>query len=515
MAKTIHPPVFITSAVLIILFVLAGIFFTESFTGVVDVINGSINSYLGWFLILTISILLLFVIYLGFSGFGDYRLAPDDSKPQYSFFSWIAMLFSAGMGIGLLFYGVAEPILHYSQPPVGQGGTVEAAKNAMDFTFLHWGIHAWATYIIMGLGIAYFTYRKGYPLSIRYMFYPLFKNKIYGVLGDVIDVLAVLGTMFGLATSLGLGAMQINSGLKHLFDIPVSVAVQIIIISIVSLMALASVVSGVNRGVKWLSIFNICAGGVLLMYVIFFGPTAFIFKSYLQNIGHFLQNFFHLSFWNAAYVDIDWQSKWTLFYWSWWIAWSPYVGMFIARISRGRTIREFIVGVLLVPSLLSFLWVTAFGSTSIWMDLNGNSAIVEAVRENISTALFEFLSTFPMGYIFSGLAIIVIVSFFVTSSDSGSLVIDMITAGGLPDPPKIQRIFWAILAGLVAATLLVGGGLVALQTAALSMALPFSIVMLLICYSLYRGLKNEELAGLEEVKQENKKTWKSKQKQDA
>lgn len=494
MAKTINPPVFLISAALIIGFVVVGIVYTEAFESFVTKVNTAINMHMGWFLVVCVTLFLIFVVWLALSRWGGVRLSSDNSKPQYSFFVWLSMLFSAGMGIGLLFYGVAEPILHYSQPAVGEGNNIEAAKNAMDMAFLHWGFHAWATYIVMGLGIAYFTYRKGYPLSIRYIFYPLLKNRVYGWPGHMIDILAVFGTLFGVATSLGLGAMQVNSGLSHLTDIPYNTMVQIVLIALITMIAMISVVSGVNRGIKWLSVSNIVLGGFLLFFVVAFGPTVFIFKAFIQNTGHYLQNFIELSLWNSAFIDSDWQSKWTIFYWSWWIAWSPYVGMFIARVSRGRTIREFVAGVLLIPSILSFAWMTAFGSTGILMDLGGDSSIVDAANANISTALFEFLGIFPLAAILSGLGIIVIVSFFVTSSDSGSLVIDMITAGGHPDPPRIQRIFWSILEGTTAATLLIGGGLIALQTAALCMALPFSIVMLFICYSLYKGLKSEEQA---------------------
>lgn len=493
MRKQINPPVFFTAAGLIILVVFLGVAFTESFEKGVEVVNNSINHYFGWFLIICVSIFLVYVVILMTGKYGDLRLSSDGSEPKYSFFTWLAMLFSAGMGIGLLFYGVAEPMLHYANPPVGQGETVAAAQTAMDFSFLHWGLHAWATYIIIGLSVAYFSYRKGYPLSIRYIFYPVFGNRIYGGVGHAIEIFAVLGTLFGVATSLGLGAMQINRGLNFLWGIDYSIVVQVILITIITLMAMTSVITGVNKGIKWLSVFNITMGGLLLLFVIIAGPTVFILKSFFQNTGHFLQNFINLSLWNQSFNSGDWQSKWTIFYWSWWIAWSPYVGIFIARISKGRTIREFIVGVLFIPTLFSFLWLTAFGSTGIHQHLGGNTGVLDAVQDNITTALFKFLEPFPMTALVSFLATVVIITFFVTSSDSGSLVIDMITSGGSPDPPIVQRIFWSLLEGIVAAVLLIGGGLIALQTAAISMGLPFAFILLILCYSLHKSLKTEDV----------------------
>ncbi len=494
MSHQVNYPVFLVSAALVILLVLMGVLYTETLEEIIGIVNEGINTYFGWFLILSVSIFLVFVIYIMFSRYGNVRLSPDDSKPRYSFFAWLAMLFSAGMGIGLLFYGVAEPMMHYAEPPMGAGETEEAATLAMDFSFLHWGLHAWATYIIIGLSVAYFSYRRGYPLSIKYIFYPVFGNRIYGPVGHTIEILAIIGTLFGVATSLGLGAMQINAGLDYLFGIEPSTFVQIVLIGIITLIALASVASGVNRGIKWLSVFNVNVGAFLLLFVILVGPTIFILQAFLQNIGNFLDNFISLSLWNQAFVktDVDWQSAWTIFYWSWWIAWSPYVGIFIARISKGRTIKEFIAGVLFIPTLFSFLWLTAFGSTGIFFEMENEVGIIPAIQEEIEAGLYVFLEQFPLSTIVSILATIVIVSFFVTSSDSGSLVIGMIASGGASDPPLLQRIFWAIIQGSVAAVLLLGGGLVALQTAAISMGLPFAAVLLILCYSLYKELKTED-----------------------
>lgn len=491
--RSINPPVFYTSAGLLFALVLGAVFFTGPFEQGVNVVNDGINQYFGWFLIMSVTVFLIFSIYLLVSKYGKLRLSPDDSKPRYSFISWLAMLFSAGMGIGLMFYGVAEPLLHYAKPPMGAGETVAAAKTAMDVSFLHWGLHAWATYIVIGLAIAYLSYRKGYPLSIRYVFYPIFGKKIYGWVGHTIDILAVLGTLFGVSTSLGLGAMQINTGLNYFAGLVQSHTVQMIIIGVVTAMAMASVISGVDRGIKWLSTFNLSLAGILLLFVIVAGPTVFILKAFFQNIGHFMQDFIGLSLWNQAFAGGDWQSKWTIFYWSWWIAWSPYVGIFIARISKGRTIRQFIAGVLFVPTVFSFLWLTAFGSTGIRQHLMGTGQLLQTVTDNITTALFEFFQPFPLATLISLLATILIITFFVTSSDSGSFVIDMITSGGHENPPVKLKVFWSVLEGAVAAVLLLGGGLVALQTATISLGLPFAVVLLLLCYSLMKALKTEKV----------------------
>ncbi|MGM5485150.1 MAG: BCCT family transporter [Nanobdellota archaeon] len=491
--KDINPPVYYTSAALILLVVALGVTMTDAFESSAKAINDSINSGFGWFLTISVTFFLAFSLYLLFSKYGSLRLSPDNSKPKHSFMTWLAMLFSAGMGIGLLFYGVAEPVLHYAKPPAGSGETVAAAQTAMDFSFLHWGFHAWATYIVIGLAIAYFSYRKGYPLSIRYAFYPVFGNKIYGWTGHIIEILAVMGTLFGVSTSLGLGAMQVNSGLSFLTGIPNSTFVQVIIIAGITAMALTSVVSGINKGMKWISTFNISIGALLLLFVIIAGPTVFILKAFIQNMGHFFQDIIGLSLWNQAFDGGDWQNKWTIFYWSWWIAWSPYVGIFIARISKGRTIREFIAGVLFVPSVFSFLWLTAFGSTGIRQHLLGDPHVLNAVQENITTALFQFLHHFPLTEVVSIVTTIVIITFFVTSSDSGSFVIDMITSGGSPNPPVKSKVFWSLLEGTVAAVLLLGGGLVALQTATVSMGLPFAIVLIILCYSLHKTLKTENV----------------------
>ncbi|MEL0016672.1 MAG: BCCT family transporter, partial [Rhodospirillales bacterium] len=370
--------------------------------------------------------------------------------------------------------------------------TVGAAKNAMLFTYFHWGFQAWATYIIVGLSLAYFAFRQGLPLTIRSSLYPLIGEKIYGPIGSVVDVFAVLGTMFGVATSLGIGVTQVNAGLNYLFGVAISPEVQVLLIAAITVMATLSVITGLNGGIRRLSELNMVLAIFLLLFVLLSGPTAALLGAFVQNVGNYLGNFVPLTFNVYAYEPNEWIGDWTLFYWGWWISWSPFVGMFIARISRGRTIREFILGVLFVPAGFTFLWLSIFGNSALFIELSETGGeITSAVLSDMPTALYVFLEHLPFAPVICLLATLLIVTFFVTSSDSGSLVIDIITSGGNENPPVWQRIFWAISEGVVASVLLLAGGLGALQTAAISSALPFSIVMIFICVGLYRALQVE------------------------
>lgn len=488
----VHPTVFGVSVLLIVGFVFLTLVNLDTTESLFTAIKLQITKRFGWLLILIVQGFLLFCVYLALSRFSSIRLGGPEARPDFSRPTWFAMLFSAGMGIGLLFYGVAEPIQHYAHPPGIPGETGTAAMRAMDITFLHWGFHAWSIYALVGLALGYFSYNRGLPLTIRSAFYPLLGDRIYGWLGTAIDVMAVVATLFGVATSLGYGVTQINAGLNFLFGVPVDSEVQILLIFGITMLATASVVSGLNYGIRRLSELNLAAALVLLVFVLILGPSLFLLKSFVQNTGHYLQNLMMLGSWTATYkTDSDWQSNWTLFYWTWWVAWSPFVGMFIARISRGRTIREFLLGVLLVPSILTFVWFSVFGGSAIFIDMQGVGAIATAVNENLPTALFKLLEYYPLASITSGLAIILVFVFFITSSDSGSLVIDIITAGGHQDPPVAQRIFWALTEGVVAAVLLAGGGLLALQTAAIITGLPFALVMVMMCVGLYRAFNDE------------------------
>jgi choline/glycine/proline betaine transport protein len=487
-------PVFFISAGLIILVCVYGVGFSAHAAVTFNAVQNWLVTNFGWFYMACIAFFFGFVIYLAFSKFAHIKLGPDDSEPDYSYLSWFAMLFSAGMGIGLLFFGVSEPLTHFAQPPVGIAGTTQAANRAMEITFFHWGLQAWSVYIVVGLSLAYFSFRHGLPLSVRSALYPLIGNRIYGPIGHAVDIFAVLGTMFGVATSLGLGVMQVNAGLSFMFDIEISIFVQIMLIVFITGLATISVVAGLDAGIRRLSELNLMLAIVMLVFILLAGPTATLLSALVQNVGGYLSSMVDMTFNLYAYEPKEWMGDWTLFYWGWWISWSPFVGMFIARISRGRTIREFISGVLLVPAGFTFLWLSFFGNTALTMELADSSIqLLDAALTDSPTALFVMLEQLPWPGLMSLVATLLIMTFFVTSSDSGSLVIDIITSGGNEDPPVWQRIFWAITEGVVAAALLLAGGLSALQTAAISSALPFAFVMLFMCFGLYKGLNSETI----------------------
>ncbi|MCC9135789.1 BCCT family transporter [Pontibacter silvestris] len=488
----VNGPVFWSSIIILIISIALVLTFREGAEAFFSDIQASVTSSMGWLFILSVNIFVGFCLYMAFGKFGSIRLGGKEAKPEFSTSSWFAMLFSAGMGIGLLFWSIAEPVNHFQTPPMGEPGTPAAARQAMNFTFLHWGFHAWAIYALVGLSLAYFTYSRKLPLTVRSVFYPFLGERIHGIIGDIIDILAVLATLFGLATSLGLGVKQVAAGLHHVFPaISSDINTQVMLIAGITAIATVSVVTGVDKGVRILSEWNIRIALLVLVAVLLLGPTVFILGSYVQNTGSYIGNFLQLSFWNEAYSTRNWQGGWTVFYWAWWISWAPFVGIFIARVSKGRTIREFVLGVLIVPSLLSFLWMTAFGSTALRDVLTGGTAISEAVATDISTALFVFFEQLPFSTVLSIIGIILVAGFFVTSSDSGSLVVDSLTSGGRADSPVGIRIFWALAEGAVAAVLLVGGGLQALQTAVIITGLPFALILLVMCYSLYRGLSEE------------------------
>jgi choline/glycine/proline betaine transport protein len=484
----IHPWVFFTSAFLIIGSVTLAVIFQASVGDLFEMIQNSIATGAGWFFIMTMNLILVFVLILMVSRYGDIRIGGSDAKPEFSTLGWFAMLFSAGMGIGLLFYSVAEPMFHFVSFPRAEPGTAEAARWAMDLTFLHWGFHPWAVYTMVGLALAFFAFNKGLPLSIRSVFYPVLGEKIHGAAGNVIDILATVATLFGVATSLGLGVQQVNAGLGHLFGLDQNPTVQVILIAGITALATWSVLAGLSAGIRRLSEINLFVAGLLCLFVLIVGPTLFIFKAFGENLGHYLQFLPRLATWNETYEASSWQHSWTVFYWGWWIAWSPFVGMFIARVSYGRKIRDFIMGVLFVPSLITFAWLTIFGNSALNVEMLGAGGIARIAQENMPVALFTLLQNFPFDFVTSLLTVAVIVTFFVTSSDSGSMVIDIITAGGNPDPPRLQRLFWALVEGAVAAALLIGGGLVALQTAAITTGLPFALVLIFMIYSLRKGL---------------------------
>lgn len=500
-----NPPVFLISGAVILIVLAFGVIFPVGFGSFANALLGWITTYFGWFYILSVSFFLIFVVWLMFTRWGNVRLGPDDSRPEYGTVSWFAMLFTAGMGIGLVYYGVAEPISHFSSPPTGKGGTEMAATHAMNYTFYHWGLHPWAVYIVLGLSIAYFHFRKGLPMKPAAAFYPLIGDRIYGPIGHAIDILAVFGTVFGLATSIGIGAQQIGSGLNTIFAVPDSTLVQVIIIGVVEVVAIGSIMLGIDAGIRRLANINMWLAVVLCAFVFLVGPTLFLLQSLAGNIGYYAQNLIGTSFTIfSSGKGAAWQADWTLFYWGWWISWSPFVGMFIARISYGRTIRQFIVGALVAPTGASFVWFVVFGDTGLHSLLTGGDKAL--ANADSSNALFVLLQQLPVAGIItvaaSVLGIIVVTLFFATSSDSGSLVVDMLTNGGDPNPIWQQRLFWAIMEGVVAAVLLIAGAAVggnplsALQAASVSAGLPFCFVLLVMCFSLVKALRQENVPSI-------------------
>ncbi|UZD21515.1 BCCT family transporter [Algoriphagus halophytocola] len=487
--KSIQPWVFFPSAGLILIFVTLTLIFQESVGTLFENIQATISKDFGWLYVIAVNVVLVFCIYLGFGRYKNIRLGGPDSKPEFSTWAWLSMLFNAGIGLVLMFYAVAEPISHFSNPPYGEAGTLAAANNALNLSYLHWGLHGWGVYALMGLAIAFFTYNRGLPLGVRWILYPLLGDKLKGPIGHLIDTMAVVATMFGLATTLGLGIQHINSGMNYLFGVPDSPQVQVILIGIITICATISVVSGLHNGIQLLSKIASIMAIILMAFMLIVGPTLFIIGSTVQSTGFYLQSLIGTSTWMEIYRGTHWMDSWTFFYWAWWFAWAPFVGLFIARISKGRTIREFILGVLLGPTAASIIWISIFGSTAFHIELFGPGGISEAVQENINTGLYSLLQMFPLPYLSILFVVIAGVIFFVTSSDSGSLVIDFITSGGKDDTPVKLRIFWALIEGAVAAVLVLGGGLVALQTGSLVTGLPVCVLMLLVCYAVNKALK--------------------------
>ena len=502
-----NPPVFIISLIVIIGVVLLGALIPNTFGNVAQGVLNFIYTYFGWFLILAVTFFLIFVVVLAFTRYGRVKLGPDDSRPEFSTLSWFAMLFTAGMGIGLVYFGVSEPVADFTSPPVGEGGTPAAAQQAMNYTYFHWLLHPWAIYIVFALSLAYFSFRRGLPLRPASAFYPLIGDRIYGWLGNTIDIIAVFGTLFGLTTSLGFGAQQVNAGLATLFGVPNTAGVQMLLIAAITLVAATSVVLGVDKGVRNLALINMWLAFGLALFVFFVGPTLYILQSLPTAIGYYLQNLVGTSFnmFTSNEGAQEWQASWTLFYWAWWTSWAPFVGMFIARVSYGRTLRQFVMGVLFAPAGVSAAWFVIFGGTGIQYILTGNGGgLADASTD---TAMFVLLDQLPIASFLSVaasvLAIIVVILFFATSSDSGSLVIDILTNGGDPNPVWFQRLMWAVLEGVVAAILLGAGAatggdaLGALQAAAVASGLPFTVILIFMCIGLALGLRDERLPGIQ------------------
>lgn len=484
------PAVFIISTSLLSAIVLIGMF-APSFLGTITAsIQSYITDYFGWYYLIVVTCFLLVCFYLFLTPVGRIKLGKNDDKPDFSRGSWLAMLYSAGMGIGLVFYGAAEPISHFAiNSPTNQEGTAQGIKDTLRFTFFHWGFHAWAVYAIVGLVIGYFMFRKKEPAVISATLKPVLGDKVYGKTGTIINVLAILSTVFGIATTLGFGALQINGGLSYLFDIPVSFSIQLVIILIVSVLFILSAVSGLGKGIKILSNTNMVLAFSLLLLVFFIGPSLSNLNLLTDSIGSYLHNLPRMSFRMAPLnpEGRQWFNDWTIFYWAWWIAWSPFVGIFIARISKGRTIREFVLNVLLVPSIMSFIWFTIFGGTAIQVEIEGTSVS----KLNLEQLLFGVFDQLPLGTVMSFIAILLVIIFFITSADSGTFVLGMMSTNGLQNPPNQVKVIWGVMLSAIALVLLNSGGLIGLQNAMIIAALPFSIIMILMTISLFISLNKE------------------------
>ncbi len=484
----VNPNVFLGTVIIIALFLAVVVIAPSSFELLTQHLKQWITDSFSWFYVLSVAFFLILLIYIACSSIGRIKLGPDHSQPEYGNGSWFAMLFTAGMGIGLMFFGVAEPVMHYVNPPSGDAQTIDAAQQALRVTFFHWGLHAWAIYAVVGLALAYFAYRHNLPLKTRSALYPLIGKKIYGPWGDSIDIFATIGTVFGVATSLGFGVTQINSGLHYLLGIEQSTHIQVLLIIFVSILASLSVFLGLDKGVKRLSELNLVLALILLVFVFIAGPSIYLLQTTIQNTGQYISNLFTMTFNLYAYQPNGWIGGWTILYWAWWISWSPFVGMFIARVSRGRTIREFIVGVLLIPTGFTIIWMGFLGNAALFSIIQEHqTTLIQAVQQDSSVALFEFLGHLPWSGVMNVIATILVILFFVTSADSGALVTDYLTAK-TDNSPTWQRLFWTVLMAVLAIILLLAGGLAALQSSIIMSALPFTVVMLLMSWGLIKAL---------------------------
>jgi glycine betaine transporter len=480
------------SIALVLLVVLVGALVPSEFARGATALLGLTTQRFGWFFLVATFGFLLFALYLAFGPHGAVRLGADDDEPEYSTISWFAMLFSAGMGIGLVFWGVAEPLSHFTTPPQGAAsGTPEAARLAMRYAFFHWGLHAWGIYAVIALAIAYFSFRRGYSGLISSTFVPLLGDRARGPIGKLIDTLAVLATAFGVATSLGLGTLQINGGLAHLLGVPIGLGPQLAIIAVVTVLYLASAMTGLDRGIRILSNVNLAVAVTLLVVTLAVGPTSFLFDVLTTTLGDYLGGLVPMSLRLTPFRGGAWVQDWTLFYWAWWIAWAPFVGTFIARVSRGRTVREFVLGVLLAPSLFGFLWFAVFGGTALHLEMFGDAGLATAASEDMTRTLFITLEQLPLGAILATVATVLIITFFVTSADSATFVLGMLTSDGSLNPSNRVKLVWGLLQSSIAAVLLAAGGLNGLQTASIIAAAPFSVIMVLMCVSLLRALGEE------------------------
>lgn len=510
--RGVNPHATLISAGVVLAFVALTLALPARSAAWIDSARTFVTFFFSWWYVALAGFLLLFLIVIAASRYGSLRLGDPEDRPKYGYFTWFAMLYAAGQGIGIIFWSIAEPMFHFSggTPFNGATGTPEAADAALQVAFFHWGLNAWAIYCVVALALAFVSYRLKKPLGIRYTLYPLLGDRVEGRIGVMIDVIAVFATVFGIATSLGLGVTQINSGLNYLWGVPMTVPIQMALIAAITAIALCSVLSGLDRGIKWLSQINMWLTIVLLAFFFLWGPTQFLLLSLLKASAGYLLNLVPFNLYveavpeGASRWSDMWQGWWTTFYWGWWVSWAPFVGVFVARISRGRTIREFVVGVVGVSSLLSFVWIAAYGGTALWVELFGRGGISATVSSNVSMALFATLEAMDLGVVglIAGiLGTVLVMTYFVTSSDSGTLVVTTILSEGNEHPLHRHRIIWGVFQGLIAAVLLLAGGSAALstlQTAAIIAALPFSIIVLLMCVAIARGVilegRDERLA---------------------
>lgn len=496
--KGMSPRVTLVTFVVVTVSLFYGTFYTERLGQGLALARGVLDPFLEWYYVLLVAFLLLFMVWLGMGRYKNVRLGGDFEQPEFSFFSWVAMLFAAGTGVGILFWSVAQPILQFQDNPfIEQGMSPDAARVAMRLTYFHWGLNGWAIFSFVALVLAYFSYRWNLPLTIRSALTPLLGRRTEGVLGDVVDVLAVFGTVFGIATTLGLGVQQMNAGLEAVFGLQSSLLLQLVVTAVIMTIATLSVVSGVKRGVRLLSEANFWLSIAAVLFLLLFGPTQYLVAITIESAGDYIQNLMGMTFHTNATRGDAWQSEWTVFFWGWWLAWSPFVGMFIARVSRGRTFREFVMGVLLVPTVITIVWIGLFGGTALYHELFGNGGIVAAVDSNIATAVFATIEAMELGLLgrgFSAMLVLLIATYLITSANAGTLVINTILAGGDPEPPTAHRLLWGGLLGLLTAVLLMAGGLETLQAAVIMAALPFSVVVMLMVAGLLKALHRERYA---------------------
>ncbi|MCK8516009.1 BCCT family transporter [Methylonatrum kenyense] len=496
--KGMNPRVTIISMVVVLAAVIAGAAYTTQSAQAVGAMRGFLTPFLEWYYVLLVGFLLFFMAWLGTGRYKNVRLGGDDERPEFTYFSWISMLFAAGTGVGILFWAVAQPILQFqSNPFVEDGQSAEAATVAMRLSFFHWGLNGWAIFSFVGLVLGYFAFRHGLPLTIRSALFPFLGERFRGRWGDCVDVLAVFGTVFGVATTLGLGVQQMNAGLGQVFGIETSVTLQLTVTAVIMGIATISVMSGVQRGVRLLSEFNVWLSIGVVVFLLVFGPTQYLIGLTIEATGDYIQNLLALTFHTNVTRGSDWQAEWTVFFWGWWLAWSPFVGMFIARVSRGRTFREFVMGVLLVPTAITIIWIGLLGGTALHHELFGDGGIVEAVSRDEAVALFvtiQALDIGVLGVVASAAMVVLIATYLITSANAGTLVINTILAGGDPEPPTVHRLLWGVILALLTATLLLAGGLETLQNAVITAALPFSLVVVLMMAGLLRALNGERFA---------------------